>query len=397
VEDWGRWISLPDRPRGIIYANDKIIGGTLYSEGGRDSAMNRYSDLYAYDIAAGAWSTLSSCPQIGDAGIAASLEPQSLYVHTGYPDGYYFYKYDIPNDTWTQKADLPTYRWDVVGGEVNGTLYVIGGSRNQTSPRYENEAYDYENNTWITKTSVPYPTHKGGSCVNGNSIIVIGGWNTDSSLQRTIQIYDTTLDSWDTSRTFPPDNYGEAKDLALSWKPLDGVVYVIKTFIYANDEVGVWPYTLASDSWDWPVPRLHPFLELFHKSRFADVYKGTIYHVGGSTWDPDRSSTKETPHFFAFDPRHFVIEEVTATPSSVERPGSNSVQLKCVWHDIEDLPAGSYAVNFWLRDELDNMLGPFGATTYVKTGTMRYYAYTYIDPPDTWNLGKYDVKAKVSK
>lgn len=35
--------------------------------------------------------------------------------------------YDPLTDTWTRKADMPTARWGLATGVVNGKIYAIGG------------------------------------------------------------------------------------------------------------------------------------------------------------------------------------------------------------------------------------------------------------------------------
>src|SRR5437899_10589569 len=54
--------------------------------------------------------------------------------------------------TWTTKAPMPTARWGLAAGVVNGILYAIGGGGTSgfSDPTVV-EAYDLATNTWTTK------------------------------------------------------------------------------------------------------------------------------------------------------------------------------------------------------------------------------------------------------
>jgi len=65
-------------------------------------------------------------------------------------------------DTWTQKADMPTPRWNHSAAVVNGNIYVIGGVASE--PSFLNgkelsvvEEYDPATDTWTRKADMPAP------------------------------------------------------------------------------------------------------------------------------------------------------------------------------------------------------------------------------------------------
>jgi len=92
----------------------------------------------------------------------------------------------------------------------------------------------------------------------------------------------------------------------------------------------------------------------------------------------------------------FYIEEVTCTPFKVHRVEVESWSLRCDWHDEDDLAIDKYKCQFWVRDESNNIYGPYTGSI-TKEGTKEYYATYELDPDATFLLGLYDIKVEVTK
>jgi hypothetical protein len=92
----------------------------------------------------------------------------------------------------------------------------------------------------------------------------------------------------------------------------------------------------------------------------------------------------------------FNIISVTANPSKVIRTGTETTQLRCDWHDESDLDASLYECKFWVRDEMNNIYGPYIGTV-VKDASKEYYATYDLDPSETFLLGYYDIRVEVTK
>ena len=74
-------------------------------------------------------------------------------------------------NTWSTKAAVPTGRYSLTSSEVEGKIYVIGGSGSGT----KNECYDPLTDTWSTKTDIPTGRNYLTSSEVDGKIYVIGG------------------------------------------------------------------------------------------------------------------------------------------------------------------------------------------------------------------------------
>jgi len=92
----------------------------------------------------------------------------------------------------------------------------------------------------------------------------------------------------------------------------------------------------------------------------------------------------------------FSITSVSTNIPRVIRTGENFVQLRCDWHDETDLSSSDYSCIFWVRDESNNIYGPFTGSI-TKEGSKEYYAIFNLDPDEGFLLGYYDIKAEVTK
>jgi N-acetylneuraminic acid mutarotase len=101
--------------------------------------------------------------------------------------------YDPATDTWTTRAPMPTTRWDLAVGVVNGILYAIGGAVGGVTNKVE--AYDPATNTWTIKTPMPEPRYLLTACaVNG--ILYAAGGRDDDGPKYSVEAFDPARNSW---------------------------------------------------------------------------------------------------------------------------------------------------------------------------------------------------------
>jgi N-acetylneuraminic acid mutarotase len=81
--------------------------------------------------------------------------------------------YDPATNTWTTKAPMPTARWELGSGVVDGILYAIGGLNDQYLSTVE--AYDPAAGTWTTKASMPNPRFSFALGVAGKKLYIADG------------------------------------------------------------------------------------------------------------------------------------------------------------------------------------------------------------------------------
>jgi hypothetical protein len=76
--------------------------------------------------------------------------------------------------TWTPKAPMPTPRYGLGTGVVNGVIYAVGGY-GCCSFVGTMEAYDPASDTWATKASMPTPRHVLSVSVVNGILYAVGG------------------------------------------------------------------------------------------------------------------------------------------------------------------------------------------------------------------------------
>jgi hypothetical protein len=188
----GRWGPLAVECNGLIY----VFGGT--------ANVNE-----VYDPTSDTWSTKSSLPSGFDQGLMGVRYGNT--IHLFYQSLHY--EYDPIVDTYTRKADVPTWRTWGTCAVVGDKIYVIGGysyGPSSTGAVNVNEVYDPATDTWTTKAPMPiskYGVTRENPVINGKIYVthgLNGGFHTDN------YVYDPSTDSWQqkSSAVHPRDGVG---------------------------------------------------------------------------------------------------------------------------------------------------------------------------------------------
>ena len=102
-------------------------------------------------------------------------------------------------DTWTKIADMPTARFGLATGAVDGKIYAIGGCLNDASLTTVEE-YDPATNAWTKKASMPTARMVlSASVVNGKIHAFGGCW----PLLPTVEEYNPVTDTWTKKADMP--------------------------------------------------------------------------------------------------------------------------------------------------------------------------------------------------
>lgn len=180
--------------------------------------------------------------------------------------------YDPATNSWTPRAAMPTARKNAASAVVNGIIYVFGGAQFRANGGVTTtEAYDPATDSWTTKKDMP--TARAGLTavpINGK-IYVIGGWGNNSAFEAVVEVYDPVTDTWENKASLPvaSGNFGFAG--------LNGKIYVfggttLNGYIRATRE-----YDPVTDRWTtkavMPSNRVYPS---------ATVLNGKIYVLGSS-------------------------------------------------------------------------------------------------------------------
>jgi N-acetylneuraminic acid mutarotase len=111
---------------------------------------------------------------------------------------------DAPRDgTWTRKAPLPVAIAEVGVGEVEGKIYVIGGSEQRgqdppTGSSTHNMMYSPATDRWQERAPLPQALGHVGVAELGGKLYAIGGFTADVHMhpQSVALVYDPKIDRW---------------------------------------------------------------------------------------------------------------------------------------------------------------------------------------------------------
>jgi N-acetylneuraminic acid mutarotase len=193
--------------------------------------------------------------------------------------------YDPATDTWVDKAPMPTPRDNLGAAVFQEKIYCFGGrnvSKDYSISINVNEVYDTETNSWETKTPMPTASSSlQANEVNGK-IYLIGGWIESESSSVTeksaqVEIYDPITDTWAFGSPIPTAVAGYASAV------LDGKIYIISGVARGSTYTNLTQiYDPKTDEWSFGAP-----IPMSVTAAAAGATTGTkavkaIYVIGGS-------------------------------------------------------------------------------------------------------------------
>ncbi len=129
--------------------------------------------------------------------------------------------YDASTNTWTLKAPMPTPRFLLAAGAIDGKLYAVGGANSvHGGPGLAVlEVYDPASNTWVTKAPMLTPRSDLAVAVIDGRLYVVGGFSAELTSGSELEVYDPISDTWSTLPLMPTPRGG------LAATALDGKLY----------------------------------------------------------------------------------------------------------------------------------------------------------------------------
>jgi hypothetical protein len=132
--------------------------------------------------------------QLGDRIFAAG----GMVGETGRPLAA-FTRYDAHRDEWTVLPQLPVPTRAAAAAGVGGTLYVIGG----TTPDGNTDAvWAWDGARWTQRAPLPSARFNHAAVAVGPEVYVLGGYRGGREL-RDVLVYDTRADRWRRSTPLP--------------------------------------------------------------------------------------------------------------------------------------------------------------------------------------------------
>lgn len=277
----GAWRSFATAPEPLHESAVAVIGGSLYTIGGRVPA-GPINKLYRYDPPPiDAWTQLSSYPGTPVDHMGAAVVEGVLYAFGGTtefpgPSVAHTFAYDAASDSWSTRSPMPRTLGVMGVGVVDGKVYLIGGLSNFQASNIVLE-YDPAEDRWTDLTGIcPLPTardHFMAATVNGKIHCIGGRQTTINSILDVHEVFDPATRTWETRVALPTARGGFAAAV------LDGKILIMGGEGAANS-VGVFSeneeYDPATDTWRTLSPMTSP-----RHSAQAGVIGDVVYVPAG--------------------------------------------------------------------------------------------------------------------
>lgn len=121
--------------------------------------------------------------------------------------------------SWTTVAPLPTARFQLCGGVLDGYIYAVGGAiGNNELPVADVERYNPASDTWAAVAPLPEARKQAACAVSGGRLWVSGGVTgsgVDAARDNVLLRYDPDKDLWASVSTIPGE--GRSAHASAAW------------------------------------------------------------------------------------------------------------------------------------------------------------------------------------
>ncbi|MFC1714733.1 sigma-70 family RNA polymerase sigma factor [Candidatus Poribacteria bacterium] len=183
-------------------------------------------------------------------------------------------------DTWAEKTDMPTARYGLCCGIVNGKLYAIGGA-GDLGIFVTVEEYDPQTDKWVKKADMPTKRVFSAASVVDGKIYVMGGYETKDKIVSTVEEYNPVTDTWTRRADMLSPNS------RFSASTVNGKIYAIGGWT-GRASARVEEYNPKTDTWTRKTD-----MSPARGSLSTSVVNGRIYAIGGGVANPIVSTVEE--------------------------------------------------------------------------------------------------------
>jgi N-acetylneuraminic acid mutarotase len=217
-----KWTKLKDFPCQISHPGIVAGNGKIYVAGGFDPLGIRLrgfmfanwkprSSLMIYDPTIDEWIVGNDMPSPRGAGGVCFFD-SSIYYVGGIDQqkqiSNQLFKFDTRTNQWDSLPPMPTPRDHLRMEPVNGILYAISGRKDDLRFNLTCvEAFDIKNNSWSKKAEIPLGRGGFGSTVFKGKIYTFGGENVWSCFDN-LEEYDPLTDKWRNLNNLPEPRHG---------------------------------------------------------------------------------------------------------------------------------------------------------------------------------------------
>ena len=210
-----QWRPVADLPEPLHHANAAVAGGKIYVVGFLTGPFVADGRTFIYDPETDAWAVGQPMPagtERGASGVAV-LAGQ-IYVAGGLRVGAVddFSVYAPATDTWEILPDLPAPRDHLVGGGLDGMIYLAAGRAGTISTLTGRlDAFDPAARRWSPRASMPTPRGGVAGAVLEGRLYVIGGEGNSAAAAGVfaeVEAYDPETDRWASLPPLPTPRHG---------------------------------------------------------------------------------------------------------------------------------------------------------------------------------------------
>ncbi len=200
----GVWQSIAPVPTAVSRPAGAFANGKFFVISGEQSDGTRPGTVQIFDPVAGTWSIGPNNKPTGVSNTCAAVIGNDIYVPAGYDGASGVTSLDVLDATaltWsTITTDpVPQPLFALTCGEVNGKLYIAGGS---TTGVGGTQAYVYDpaapaGTRWSAIASLNVARAYPGGVGIGGKFYVAGGWGSSTSDQKnSVEVYDPATNAW---------------------------------------------------------------------------------------------------------------------------------------------------------------------------------------------------------
>lgn len=196
------WTSGPTLPFGRSAFRAIAVGDTIYIFGGASVEQAASDSVQALDTKTNQWRTLAPLP-VPLVGHAVVELDGMIYVLGGSSQGTAVgaaYAYMPATNTWRTLAPLPTPRDNLAAAVLNGQIYALGGSVNGAASTVV-EVYDPATGTWASGPALL------GAMSDFDATVYNGRIHT--MLNGVQQVFDPRANKWVTDSPMPTSRSGQ--------------------------------------------------------------------------------------------------------------------------------------------------------------------------------------------
>ena len=206
--------------------------------------------------------------------------------------------YDPVANAWSSAANMPTARAYARAAVIGGLLYVVGGST-ATGPVGALEVYDPGTGNWSSLGAMPTARFDAAVGVINDKLYVAGG-ATSAGAVGVLEVYDPVAGTWSAKASLNSARSGAAAGV------INGLFYVAggsSTTALASTEV----YDPSMDFWN-----VVASMESAQASGASAVVNGTLYIISGMDGSSNPTSTIQ-----AYDPTQNAWIDQAPIPSAI--------------------------------------------------------------------------------